>query len=68
MAGKIKQLIDQIVEQRSAGDETIARTTRTKLVLKGINPSDYTASSADDPSVVQQLRDIANQLGIELRG
>jgi hypothetical protein len=37
MAGKIKKLIDSLIEQRSQGSASIATTTRTKLLLKGID-------------------------------
>ena len=37
MAGKVKMLIDSLIEQRSQGNEAIASTTRTKLLLKGVN-------------------------------
>ena len=64
MAGKIKNLIDLIIEKRSNGNPTIVGTTRAKLVLKGVNPNHYTASSEDDPAVIEQLRRIAKEFGV----
>lgn len=36
MAGQIKMLIDEIITERSKGNSTIAMTTRTKILIKGI--------------------------------
>lgn len=62
MAGKIKNLIDQIVEQRSKGNAIVASSTRTKLILKGINPTKYNEHSEDDPVILQKLMEIAKEL------
>ena len=59
MAGVIKRMIDSIVEQRAEGNATIALTVQTKLVLKGVNPDKFNASSPDDPAVIAKLRTIA---------
>ncbi len=66
MAGQIKRFLDQIVEQRSQGDNTIASTTRTKLILRGINPRNYTNDSADDPETIAEVRKIAQELGVTI--
>ena len=66
MAGKIKKIIDQIVEQRSGGNETLKHTTMTKLQLKGIRINDFTASSPDDPAVINKLYEIAGQLSVKV--
>ena len=42
MPGKIKQMIDSIIEQGSKGDPLLVKTTETKLMLKGINTNKYT--------------------------
>ena len=64
MSGQIKALIDHIIESRAKGNSTIVNTTRTKLILKGINPSKYTAESPDDEAVLSQLHQIAAELGV----
>ena len=66
MAGQIKRMIDSIVEQRAQGNPTIASSTRTKLILKGINPQAYTPTSADDPAVIARLRTLAGELGVRV--
>jgi hypothetical protein len=62
MAGQIKHMIDEIITKRSKGNPTIASTTKTKLILKGINPDKYTALSEDDPLVIKKLRELAKEL------
>lgn len=66
MAGKIKSMIDELVRKQSNGNETIASLTRTKLILKGINVNNYTASSPDDENVIAQLRKVADEFGVKL--
>ena len=64
MTGKIRMMIDEIVQKRSKGNATIASSTRTKLILKGIDVSKYTAVSDDDPAVIAQLENIAREMGL----
>ena len=66
MAGKIKLLIDNLVEQRAHGNQSLESTTRTKLLLKGIEFSKYTTSSDDDPEVIAKIRQIAKDMDIQL--
>lgn len=61
MSGKIRIMIDEIVALRAQGNATIASTTKTKILLKGINPDAYTESSADDPVVMEKVRQIARE-------
>lgn len=66
MPGQIKQLLDSIVQQRAKGNPTLLMTTRTKLILKGLNPDAFTASSPDDPVLVAKVRALAAELGVQL--
>jgi hypothetical protein len=66
MAGKVKVMIEQIIKERSKGNSTIEMTTRTKIILKGVNPDQWTASSIDDPKVIGQVTQIAKELGVSL--
>lgn len=66
MAGQIKTMIDSIIQQRSKGDPLLERTTKTKLLLKGINPTRYTSESEDDPEVIEKLRRFADEMGCKL--
>ncbi|MEA3221984.1 MAG: hypothetical protein U9P49_02305 [Thermodesulfobacteriota bacterium] len=66
MAGKIKTMIDAIIDQRGKGIETLIATTKTKLILKGIKLDNYDANSEDDLGVVEKLREIANDLNVAI--
>lgn len=66
MPGKIKAMCDKIIEARSGGNPAMVKITKTKLVLKGINPDQYTASSPDDPQVMEKLTRFAQELGVKL--
>lgn len=64
MTGRIKYMIDTIIEKRSNGNPTIVNTTRVKLRLKGISPDEYTKTSEDDPVIIEKLNNIAKDFGI----
>jgi hypothetical protein len=68
MSGKVKQLIDAIVAHRSRGNPSMAGFVRAKLMLKGIDPSQFTESSSDDSDVLRKLESLAREFGVELPG
>lgn len=60
MAGQIKKLIDTIIEQRAQGNKVLEGVVKMKLILKGIDPKNYTEASHDDPAVLGKLLDLMN--------
>jgi hypothetical protein len=64
MAGKIKELIDMVIDKRSKGNTVIAATTRTKIILKGVNPDQFDKNSPDDPVVITKIKAIATEMGV----
>lgn len=66
MAGKIKILIDTIVEKRAGGNSTIANLTKSKMVMKGINPEKYMSNSPDDPAVIEKLMTLAREMNVNI--
>jgi hypothetical protein len=64
MAGKIKAMCNKIIEKRANGSPVIEKLTKTKLVLKGINPDQFTASSPDDQLIIDKLLQIGKDLGV----
>jgi len=66
VAGQIHRMVEKIVQERSQGDITIAHLTKAKLALRGILFSKYSATSDDDPHVIEKLRQIAAELGVKL--
>ncbi len=66
MAGQIKTMIDTIITQRSRGNAALANTTKTKLILKGIDPDKFMSTSPDDPALVARLKTLAAELSVTL--
>lgn len=66
MAGKIKAMVDTIIEKRSQGDDVVATTSKTKFVLKGVHPDKFDSSSPDDPEVIEKVRKIAEAWDIKI--
>jgi hypothetical protein len=62
MAGKIKQMIDSIINQRAKDNTMLVGVIRTKLMLKGIDPGKFTASSDDDPVIIAKLEAVKEAL------
>ncbi len=66
MAGQVHFLIKKLIEARSKGNSTIASTTQTKLLLKGIKTQDWTPASPDDQGMLTKVRSVAKEMGITL--
>lgn len=62
MAGKIKKMIDTIIEQRAQDNPMLVRVIKTKLMLKGIDPAKFTATSDDDPAIIEKLEAAMKEL------
>ncbi|MCU0686530.1 MAG: hypothetical protein MUF34_30500 [Polyangiaceae bacterium] len=59
-------MIDSLISQRSQGNPILKTTTTTKLILRGIDPARYTATSDDDREVIEKLRAIAAEMNVRL--
>ncbi len=66
MPGKIIELIDKLIEVRSNGNPSLESTTRTKLLLKGIDARKYTSSSEDDPVIIEKIYQISEEMCVKL--
>jgi hypothetical protein len=66
LAGQIKNVIDRIIEQRARGNPTIATITKTKFILKGVNPDRFDDRSPDDPALLAKIRTIAAEMGVSI--
>lgn len=55
MAGKVREMIDHIVNTRAKGDKTIEMVIKTKMIMKGVDPDKYYAQSYDDPIAIAKL-------------
>jgi len=66
MAGQIKKMLDQIITQKSHGNPTLMASTKTKLILKGLNPDKFSATSEDTADLIRKVRETAQEMGIRL--
>jgi len=64
MAGRIHKLLEGIIEKKANGNPTLIASTRTKLILKGINPSNFGPTTPDDPDVLKRVEFLATKLGV----
>ncbi len=64
MTGKIRKMIDQIIAKKSEGKPVLANVVVTKLILKGIDPAKFNASSPDDPAMIAKVTKIAAEMGV----
>lgn len=64
--GQIRSLILEIIDRRSRGNPIIAKTIRSKLLLKGIDVDRYGPDTPDDPAVLEKIKNLAMLLGISL--
>jgi hypothetical protein len=55
MAGRVRKLIDELIELRTRGSDSVTPFLRAHLMMRGINPDAYTESSPDDPAKVAAL-------------
>lgn len=66
MTGQIRKVLDDMIEKVSAGNQVIKTTTKTKLILKGINPDNYDENSYDDPAVMDKIKEVAKEFHVEV--
>ena len=62
MAGQIKRMIDSIIEQRAKGNKVLEGVVKMKLILKGIDPKNFTSASPDDLTIIGKLYDLMNEM------
>ncbi len=66
MAGKISILIEQLIALRTKGDRGMVAPLKIKLIMKGVDPDMYNASTPDNPIVIQRVIAIAKEMGYDL--
>ena len=58
MAGRVKRLIDELMELRGASNASVAHFMRAHLMLNGIDPTRYTDKSPDDLQKQRRLQEM----------
>ena len=64
MPGQIRKMLDTILEVRGRGNPTFVDSTRTVLILNGLNPARFTRDSPDDPALLAKARAMAEKFGV----
>lgn len=67
MAGKVKSLIEQLIQLRTKGEHGLVAPLKIKLIMKGVDPDLYDADSPDTPTVITRITTIAKEMGYDLR-
>jgi hypothetical protein len=62
MAGRIRRMIDSVIQQRAVGNPMLEKIIKTKMILKGVNPNKYSLESDDDPVVLEKLERMLREL------
>lgn len=66
MAGQAHQLIEKLVTTRAQGNASVALSTRTKLLMQGIDSAKWTPTSPDDPAMIAKIRSVATAMGLSI--
>jgi len=64
MAGQAKKLIDLLVSEKAKGNRDIENFIRVKLSMKGIPVNTLTESSIDDLVVINKIKDVLKEFGV----
>ena len=55
MAGKVRRLIDELLEIRARGNAGVEHFLRAHLALNGLDPERHTHRCPDDPEKIRKL-------------
>lgn len=64
--GRIKYLVDTLIEQRANGDSFLELDIRMKLLLKGINSETITEETPDDPEAIEKIYAMAEKFNLQI--
>jgi hypothetical protein len=63
---RTKQLIDELIQKKAAGDRFQESNVKMKLIFKGIIPEKITDDSIDDEEIISKIFEVASQFNVEL--
>jgi hypothetical protein len=66
MPGQVHAAIQKIITTKGNGNPVFEQGTKTKLLLKGIDASKWTPTSADDPAMLAKVKQAATEFGISI--
>jgi hypothetical protein len=66
MTELIKKKIDNLIKEVAKGNPILITTTKTKLILKGVDPDNYNESSEDDSNIITKINEIAEGFKVKI--
>ena len=66
MAGKIRKQLEALILGVAKNNQTLINITKTKLVLKGLNPEKFNDQSPDDPIILEKVKQITAEFGVKI--
>lgn len=60
-------MIDSVIAQRAGTNASIIQTTKSKFMLRGINPEKFNATSEDDPVIIEKIKIIAKEFNVKIQ-
>jgi hypothetical protein len=66
MTGQVHAAIQKIISARGKGNSVLEGGTKTRLLLKGIDPSKWTPTSLDDDAMLSKVKQAATDLGVSI--
>jgi hypothetical protein len=64
--GRIKYIMQAIIDQKSRGNLKTAQMIRDKFLQKGLDPAKFTETTEDDPMLIKKLEALAASLNVAL--
>ncbi|MCC8165648.1 MAG: hypothetical protein LIQ31_05765 [Planctomycetes bacterium] len=67
MPGKVKAMIEELIQLRTRGERALVAPLKIKLIMKGIDPDTFDDSTPDNPLIIQRVSTIAKEMGFDIR-
>lgn len=64
--GKVKKMIDELIEKKAQGNSFQITNIKMKLMFKGIMPDNITDDTPDDGELISKIEEVAEQFDIQL--
>mgnify|MGYP006273704469 CR=1 FL=1 len=66
MAGQIHKTLNEIIKKVSNGNPIIETNTKTKLILRGLDPDSFDENSEDDQVVLDKVNQVAKEFNVQV--
>ncbi|MFW6013844.1 MAG: hypothetical protein ACOCQG_01600 [Candidatus Nanoarchaeia archaeon] len=66
MSGEIKRKLDKLIQVVSKGNPILETTTKTKLIIKGLDPDNFDENSEDNAEIIGKINKAADEFNVQL--